>query len=105
MPIDQTRQMVRAAINGDLEGVETVEDPIFNVRVPVAVPDVPGEVLRPRGTWADPTAYDEMASKLARMFAANFGQFADGVSAAIRDAGPVVDGEAGGLSLAGPGEG
>jgi phosphoenolpyruvate carboxykinase (ATP) len=105
MPIDQTRQMVRAAINGALDGVETVADPVFKVRVPVAVPDVPTEVLQPRGTWADVAAYDQMARKLARMFAVNLAQFADGVSPEIRSAGPVVEGDTGSLAVAGPGEG
>ena len=35
MNINHTRNMVRAAINGDLDGVETVIDPIFRVAVPV----------------------------------------------------------------------
>ena len=36
MNIDHTRNMVRAAINGELDGVATVEDPIFRVAVPVS---------------------------------------------------------------------
>ncbi len=36
MNINHTRNMVRAALNGELEGVETVMDPIFRVAVPVA---------------------------------------------------------------------
>jgi phosphoenolpyruvate carboxykinase (ATP) len=90
MNIDHTRVMVRAALNGELEGIATVEDPIFRVRVPVEVPGVPPDVLQPRGTWADPEAYDRQAAELARMFEANFVQYADGVGEAIRTAGPRV---------------
>jgi phosphoenolpyruvate carboxykinase (ATP) len=85
-----TRRMVHAALAGELDGVETVEDPVFGLAVPKRVEGVPGELLRPRETWADPARYDAKAAELAEMFAKNFEQFADGVSAEIRAAGPRV---------------
>jgi phosphoenolpyruvate carboxykinase (ATP) len=88
MNINHTRNMVRAALNGELDGVATVEDPIFRVAVPVAVPGVPSEILVPRTTWPDTGAYDEAARRLAAMFHDNFATYADGVSGAIRNAGP-----------------
>ena len=90
MNINHTRNMVRAAINGDLDGVETVMDPVFRVAVPVAVPGVPDEVLIPRNTWPDKVAYDEAANRIADMFHDNFEKYADGVSEGIRNAGPVA---------------
>ena len=92
MPIDHTRNMVRAALAGMLDGVEYETDPIFGVSVPTAVPGVPAEILRPRATWSDPGAYDAKARELAAMFAANFGDYADGVSAEVRAAGPRIEG-------------
>jgi phosphoenolpyruvate carboxykinase (ATP) len=88
MNITHTRNMVRAALDGKLDGVETVEDPIFRVQVPTQVPGVPETVLQPRGTWADGEAYDRQAATLARMFADDFAAYAGGVSEAIRSAGP-----------------
>jgi phosphoenolpyruvate carboxykinase (ATP) len=88
MNIAHTRQMVRAALSGALDNVPTRTDPIFGVEVPTACPDVPAKVLWPRDTWADKEAYDRQAHRLARMFVDNFGQFEDGVSEAIRAAGP-----------------
>jgi phosphoenolpyruvate carboxykinase (ATP) len=88
MNINHTRQMVRAALNGLLDGVPTRLHPVFRVEVPTFVPDVPAEILEPRGTWTDPDAYDRQAAELARMFERNFAQYADGVSEAIRAAGP-----------------
>jgi phosphoenolpyruvate carboxykinase (ATP) len=85
-----TRRMVHAALGGELDGVETVEDPVFGLAVPRRVEGVPDELLRPRDTWADPARYDAKAAELAEMFARNFEQFADGVSAEIRAAGPRV---------------
>jgi phosphoenolpyruvate carboxykinase (ATP) len=80
--------MVRAALDGSLEGVPTEKHPIFGVAVPTAVPGVPAEVLDPRSTWSDPERYDEQARKLAAMFRENFSQFRDHVSQAVREAGP-----------------
>jgi phosphoenolpyruvate carboxykinase (ATP) len=91
MNIDHTRSMVRAALNGLLDGVPTRTDPIFGVSVPTAVPDVPARFLQPRETWSDPDAYDRQARTLARMFAENFARYADGVAPNVREAGPRTD--------------
>jgi phosphoenolpyruvate carboxykinase (ATP) len=88
MNIAHTRQMVRAALNGLLDGVPTKTDPTFGIEVPTSCPDVPTEVLWPRDTWADKDAYDRQAQKLAGMFVENFKQFEDAVSPEIRAAGP-----------------
>jgi phosphoenolpyruvate carboxykinase (ATP) len=91
MNIAHTRTMVRAALNGLLDDVPTVVDPIFGVAVPVTCPEVPDEVLQPRHTWHDKDAYDRQARKLARMFAENFEAYRDGVSADVAAAGPRAD--------------
>jgi phosphoenolpyruvate carboxykinase (ATP) len=106
MDINHTRSMVRAALDGRLDDVPTVTDPIFSVEVPTSCPDVPAEFLQPRSTWADGAAYDRQAAALARMFVENFAAFADGVPEPVRAAGPRVDGDAATeLPVAGPGEG
>jgi phosphoenolpyruvate carboxykinase (ATP) len=91
MNINHTRAMVRAALDGRLDGVPTVEDPIFRVAVPGSCPDVPAEFLQPRATWQDKGAYDRGARELARMFADNFAKYAEGASESVRDAGPRAD--------------
>ena len=88
MPIRFTRAMIRAALAGELDSVPYNADPIFNLAVPAACPDVPAGVLTPRATWTDPAAYDRQAARLAQMFADNFRTFADDVSPEIRAAGP-----------------
>jgi phosphoenolpyruvate carboxykinase (ATP) len=105
MDITHTRNMVRAALNGDLDGVKTITDPVFGVQIPTAVPGVPSEVLVPRDTWADPAAYDAAAATIARMFHDNFEAYASGVSAAVRDAGPVLIPGAAPARVSAPGEG
>jgi len=88
MKIAYTRAMVNAALNGKLNDVDYVTDPFFGVEVPTSCPDVPAEILSPRGTWSDSKAYDEQARKLARMFVVNFKQFEDEVSDDVRMAAP-----------------
>jgi len=106
MDINHTRSMVRAALDGRLDGVPTITDPIFGVEIPTTVPDVPAAFLQPRSTWADGVAYDRQARALAHMFAENFAAYGDGVSESVRAAGPrVVDDGAPDLPMAGPGEG
>ena len=84
--------MVRAVLNGELDRVPLMEDPVFGVQVPEAVPGVPAEVLLPRGTWSDPAAYDEQARKLAGMFVENFEKYAPDTSEEVRAAGPRLSG-------------
>ena len=90
MPIDHTRVMVRAALSGALNDVSHEVDPVFGVEVPTVVPGVPSDILRPRETWPDPAAYDAKARELARMFTANFEQYAAAVAEGVASAGPRV---------------
>jgi phosphoenolpyruvate carboxykinase (ATP) len=88
VPIAYTRAMVRAALDGDLDGVPTTPDPIFGVAVPAHVPGVPDEILQPRNTWSDPRAYDRQARELARRFAKNFSAFEVDAPPEVCAAGP-----------------
>jgi phosphoenolpyruvate carboxykinase (ATP) len=88
MNITWTRQMVRAALGGQLDEVQTRTDPNFGFEVPTHCPDVPTEVLSPRDTWADKDAYDARARQLADMFVENFKQFEGRVSSSVRAAAP-----------------
>jgi phosphoenolpyruvate carboxykinase (ATP) len=90
MPIQATRAMLRAALAGELAGVDYRDDPVFGLAVPTSVPGVDAKLLDPRATWRDPARYDEKARELAAMFEQNFeSRFAD-VDAAVRNAGPRV---------------
>ena len=86
--IPYTRAMLNAALEGKLEDVEYVEDPIFNLMVPSEVPDVPSELLQPRLTWDNKDAFDAQAKKLAYMFVENFKQYSDGVADGVVESGP-----------------
>jgi len=83
MKLSYTRTMITAALSGVLSEVQFKTHPIFGVAVPGAVPGVPSEILDPRATWADKTAYDQTASELAEKFIKNFEKYADFASADI----------------------
>jgi phosphoenolpyruvate carboxykinase (ATP) len=88
MNIAHTRSMVRAALDGALDGLPMRIDPNFGVAVPTSCPEVPASFLDPRGTWADPAAYDRAAARLSAMFRENFAAYADGLDESIAAAGP-----------------
>jgi len=89
MKLSLTRAMLRAALSEVLEGGKFTRDPVFGFEVPASVPEVPQDVLSPRGTWADPKAYDVQARKLATMFRENFEQYRSQVPDAVAKAGPL----------------
>jgi len=88
MKLSYTRAMITAALEGKLDNVETVTDKIFGVAIPKEVPGVPTDVLMPRNTWSDKSAYDEKAKYLAGLFVKNFEKYATGVSEEILSAAP-----------------
>jgi phosphoenolpyruvate carboxykinase (ATP) len=53
MKLSYTRTMVRAAIEGKLNEVETETDAVFGLSIPTQVEGVPSEVLVPRNAWED----------------------------------------------------
>jgi len=85
MPIKATRALLNAALDGSLNDAEFRTDPNFGFEVPVAVAGVDSAILDPRGTWADPAAYDATAAVLVRQFVDNFEQFVDHVDDAVRE--------------------
>lgn len=89
--LSYTRAMVHAALEGELNHIETVRDRIFGLEIPVHVAGVPDQVLVPKNTWENKAAYDKAAKELAMKFHENFKKFTD-VSEAIREAGPLYKG-------------
>jgi phosphoenolpyruvate carboxykinase (ATP) len=75
MPIQWTRLLLNAALDGQLANATFRKDRYFGLSVPTAVPGVPPEILDPAGTWADKAAYEAQAKKLIGMFAENFAKF------------------------------
>lgn len=86
--IRHTRNMLSAALNGDLDNVEYYEDPIFGFRVPKSCPDVPEDVLYPAKSWPSKAEYDHKYKQLAARFIDNFKKFAPDSPSDVVGAGP-----------------
>ena len=85
-----TRQMITAAINGDLDNVEYKEHPVFGLHMPVKCPGIPDDILDPKNTWKNRRHYDKKADELAHLFVDNFKKFEEYASEEIRSAAPRV---------------
>ncbi|MGZ8552601.1 MAG: phosphoenolpyruvate carboxykinase (ATP), partial [Chitinophagaceae bacterium] len=79
---------ITAALEGKLNGVEFETDPIFGVAIPKECPHVPADILNPRNTWTDKSAYDGKAKYLAGLFIKNFEKYKGGVTAEVLAAAP-----------------
>jgi phosphoenolpyruvate carboxykinase (ATP) len=87
MDLKYTRAMVKAALNDELESVQYEQDSIFSLNLPKTCPEVPAEILNPRNTWSDQSAYDKTAKQLALKFAENMKKFS-GITSEVLTAGP-----------------
>jgi phosphoenolpyruvate carboxykinase (ATP) len=72
MSLKVTRALLNAALNGELDHVETETHPILKLKMPKSCPGVDSAILNPRNTWADKADYDATAEKLRDMFRDNF---------------------------------
>jgi phosphoenolpyruvate carboxykinase (ATP) len=87
--LKNTRAIIDAIHSDTLARTKTQRDPVFGFDVVTECPGVPGDVLVPRNTWADKTAYDATARKLAGLFRDNFKTYESGTNAEVRAAGPL----------------
>ena len=94
MSLAYTRAIIDAIHDGTLFHATTTMDPIFGLEVPTHCPNVPSEILIPKNTWQDKTAFDATSQKLAKLFVDNFKTFETGASEAIIGAGPKLAAEA-----------
>ncbi len=90
MKLKHTRAMITAAMNGELTNVDYREHTVFGLNFPTTCPNVPSEVLSPRGTWNNDENYYKTAQKLADEFKNNFKQFEDYANDDILKGGPLV---------------
>lgn len=88
--IKYSRAMLHAAMDGKLDSVETVTDPIFGLEIPKHCPGVPDEVMLPWLGWGDKADYDATSKKLAGMFAEAFKTYEADVTPEVKAAAPKV---------------
>lgn len=87
--IKNTRAIIDAILNGDIDNAETETVPIFNLHVPKSLPGVDSNILDPRNTYENAAQWEEKAKDLAKRFVNNFEQYTDNAAgAALVKAGP-----------------
>ena len=70
--IKDTRGIIDAILNGDVNKAPTKKIPVFDLEVPTALPGVDTNILDPRNTYANAAEWDAKAKDLAERFIKNF---------------------------------
>jgi phosphoenolpyruvate carboxykinase (ATP) len=86
--IRYTRDLLNAALSGQLENVECYIDPVFGFHVPKSCPGIPEHVLYPASSWPSEEAYMKRYKSLASRFIDNFKKFEDESPPGLKNAGP-----------------
>ncbi|MDD6177560.1 MAG: phosphoenolpyruvate carboxykinase (ATP) [Succinivibrionaceae bacterium] len=73
--IKDTRGIIDAILDGSIDKADTKTIPVFNFKVPTALPGVDTNILDPRDTYADKSQWDAKAKDLAERFIKNFAKF------------------------------
>jgi len=75
--LKHTRAMITAALNNELNDVGYDTHKVFGLKMPKSCPNIPSEILNPKNTWENKSAYDSKANELATAFNKNFIQFSE----------------------------
>ncbi|GAB4251641.1 MAG: phosphoenolpyruvate carboxykinase (ATP) [Acidobacteriota bacterium] len=86
--IKDTRRMLSAALQGELDQVPYRTDRIFGFEVPTACPGLPAELLDPAQSWSDRDLYWRRYDELAARYIENFEKFAATCPPEVLAAGP-----------------
>ena len=73
--IKDTRGIIDAILNGDVNKAETKKIPYFDFEVPTSLPGVDPAILDPRDTYADASEWEAKAKDLAERFVKNFKKY------------------------------
>ena len=73
--IKDTRGIIDAILNGDINNVPTKKIPYFDFEVPPVLNGVDTGILDPRDTYADASQWEEKAKDLASRFIKNFKKY------------------------------
>ena len=89
--IKDTRGIIDAILNGDINNVPTKKIPYFNFEIPTELKGVDTGILDPRNTYADPSEWDGKAKDLAGRFVKNFEKYeSNAAGKALVAAGPQI---------------
>ncbi len=86
--IRHTRNMLNAALEGQLDKVKFRKDKLFGFEVPVSCPNVPDDVFEPSNAWGNKDEYWKKFDDLVARYIDNFKLFKDDVPKEILNVGP-----------------
>ena len=75
--IKDTRAIIDAILNGEIEKAPTKMMPIFNLEIPTSLKGVNPAILCTHDTYANPADWDKKAVQLASLFIKNFEKYTD----------------------------
>ncbi|MFA5619961.1 MAG: phosphoenolpyruvate carboxykinase (ATP) [Weeksellaceae bacterium] len=89
--LKDTRAIIHAAIDGELDNVDYRQDPYFGFQVPLSCPGISSnEVLKVETSWENQEEYEKNTRILADKFKANFEKFKEFASEELLKGGPLV---------------
>jgi phosphoenolpyruvate carboxykinase (ATP) len=88
--IRYTRDLLNAALVGELDHVDYYTDPVFGFQVPKCCPKIPETVLYPASSWVSQEEYMRKYRALATRFIDNFKKFKDLCAPEIIASGPRI---------------
>ncbi|HSD07381.1 phosphoenolpyruvate carboxykinase (ATP) [Flavobacterium sp.] len=75
--LKNTRAIIDAILNGEIDTVETKTIPFLNLTIPTALTNVSKSILDPRDTYKDVNQWESKAKDLAEQYIKNFKQYTD----------------------------
>ncbi|MGP1931397.1 MAG: phosphoenolpyruvate carboxykinase (ATP) [Arsenophonus sp. ET-YP4-MAG3] len=87
--IKDTRIIVNAILNGDIDKAKTINLPIFNLAIPINLFGINNDILDPRFTYINNNQWEIKAKNLAIQFIKNFKKYTDTqIGFKLKKAGP-----------------
>jgi phosphoenolpyruvate carboxykinase (ATP) len=75
--LKNTRAIIDAIINSEIDTAETTTVPFLNLTIPTALTNVSKEILDPRNTYKDVEEWESKAKDLSARYIKNFEQYTD----------------------------
>lgn len=75
--LKNTRAIIDAIINSEIDTVETAEIPFLNLTIPTSLSNVSEGILDPRNTYKDEAEWERKALDLSARYIKNFEQYTD----------------------------
>ena len=92
IPLNVTRAIIDAILNGSIEDTDTDTIPYFGFIIPKKIKGIDPNILDPRCSYHDSKEWDHKARELSSLFIANYAKFTDtSEGMALLDGGPKID--------------